>query len=251
MAALIVVPGGAELLAEAVEKLLAYPDAASLRSGADKSALSDTVLALAGDDIAYLPLLARYFNMLADGPGAAFHQQHSVPLIQRRHGQGCSSTANIAVLSRICPGRFPRLIANHRNNSMNANVRTNICLQQAKLFFIGPELIQVIQSSAEADTLLWQCELPGTEDGELALLQWLDDTRFLALGQNGLLFVCDYQARSCEQVLDLQITGSPGPGSIATTRPCGWSGGWASLRAAATACSRSISRPWSRCSIGL
>ncbi|WP_226563654.1 hypothetical protein [Shewanella chilikensis] len=50
--------------------------------------MSDTVLALAGDDIAYLPLLARYFNMLADGPGAAFHQQHSVPLIQRRHGQG-------------------------------------------------------------------------------------------------------------------------------------------------------------------
>ncbi|WP_335918934.1 hypothetical protein [Shewanella algae] len=88
VAALIVVPGGAELLAEAVEKLLAYPDAASLRSGADKPALSDTVLALAGDDIAYLPLLARYFNMLADGPGAAFHQQHSVPLIQRRHGQG-------------------------------------------------------------------------------------------------------------------------------------------------------------------
>lgn len=93
---------------------------------------------------------------------------------------------------------------------MNANVRTNIRLQQAKLFFIGPELIQVIQSADEADTLLWQCELPGTEDGELALLQWLDDTRFLALGQNGLLFVCDYQACSCEQVLDLQISGTPG-----------------------------------------
>ncbi|MBO2625950.1 hypothetical protein I6M44_18060 [Shewanella algae] len=134
---------------------------------------------------------------------------------------------------------------------MNANVRTNIRLQQAKLFFIGPELIQVIQSSAEADTLLWQCELPGTEDGELALLQWLDDTRFLALGQNGLLFVCDYQARSCEQMLDLQISGSPGAW-LDSHKQTLWVVGRVGIAARRGHSLLKVDlAAWSRCSIGL
>lgn len=134
---------------------------------------------------------------------------------------------------------------------MNANVRTNIRLQQAKLFFIGPELIQVIQSADEADTLLWQCELPGTEDGELALLQWLDDTRFLPWAKMDCFLSAIIRRAVVSGCWIYKSPEPPGPGSIATNRPCGWSGGWASLRAAATACSRSISRPWSRCSIGL
>ena len=75
-------------------------------------------------------------------------------------------------------------------------------LKDAKLDCVGYQQIQVIDPNGP--TLLWQCELPDTEENELALLAPLDDQRFVALHQFGRVFIGNINQRELSELCDLK-----------------------------------------------
>ena len=99
-------PGVAEVLAEAVQLFNAHPDAPIFRSDDSKAALSDTVLALAAQDIKYLPLIAQYLNAIDSEHCATFHMEHTLPLIEDKYGQGLLKSKAYKAFNRALPWPF-------------------------------------------------------------------------------------------------------------------------------------------------
>ncbi|WP_115716899.1 hypothetical protein [Gallaecimonas mangrovi] len=99
-------PGVAAALAEAVALFCVRPDAALLCSGDSKAALSDTVLALAEHSIDYLPLIARYLNVIDGEHCAMFHMKHTLPLIKKKYGKGLIKNKLYKAFNKALPRPF-------------------------------------------------------------------------------------------------------------------------------------------------
>ncbi|EKE68036.1 hypothetical protein B3C1_17552 [Gallaecimonas xiamenensis 3-C-1] len=84
----------------------------------------------------------------------------------------------------------------------------NWILKNIKLDYLGQHQVQVIDPAGP--TLLWQCELPDTGDGELALLAPLDGQRFVALHSSGRVFTGQVAQRQLAELANLGVSGDLG-----------------------------------------
>ena len=75
-------------------------------------------------------------------------------------------------------------------------------LRAVSLDYVGDIQIQVLENSSPA-RLLWQCELPETQDAKLTLLEAMDDRFLVAVTDKGKVFLGDLGRRQMPQVAEL------------------------------------------------